>query len=113
LVNKNEKRENDLPIESNTSEAYFKSDANGNIKQLRVYNPITHKAMFDIDFIDEHRNKKTGELFPLGVAHVQEFKIINGKLVRNSKTARLMTDAEIKKWGSIIMIVNPDVRFTK
>lgn len=99
VYNDTEKRENDLPAESNTAEAYFKADSHGNILQLRVYDPITHKAKMDIDFVDEHTNKKSGEVFPKGVAHVQDFKIVNGKPIRDSKNARYMTELEIAKWG--------------
>lgn len=54
IKNPTAKRENDLPIESNTSEAYFKADVNGNIIQLRVYDKVTHKALMDIDIGSEH-----------------------------------------------------------
>ena len=49
LYNTNNKRSNDLPAYSDTSTMYFKRDANGEIIQLRIYDPITHEAKYDID----------------------------------------------------------------
>ncbi len=111
IHNPHQERENDLPIESNSSDAYFKADVQKRVIQLRVYDEHTHKAIMDIDFIDGHRNKKTGEVFPAGVAHVQEFKMKNGVPVRDSKNARLMTEEEIAKWGDVIRLANPNVKF--
>lgn len=111
IYNDSTKRENDLPAESNSAEAYFKSDAKGNIIQLRIYDSVTHKAVMDIDFVDRHKNKQTGEVFEKGVAHVQEFKIKNGVPKRMSRKARYMTNAEIAKWGGAILKANPNVKF--
>ena len=111
INNPYQKRENDLPIESNTTNAYFKADAQKNIIQLRIYDKHTHRALMDIDFIDGHINRKTGEIFPAGVAHVQEFTIKKGKPKRNSRSARLLTEQEIQKWGEIIRLANPNVIF--
>lgn len=111
IYNDSTKRENDLPIESNTAEAYFKADVNGNIIQLRIYDTVTHKAVMDIDFMDEHKNKRTGEVFESGVAHVQEFKMKDGVPIRISHKARYMTDIEIARWRGAILQANPYVRF--
>lgn len=100
------KRKNDLPIEANTSEAYFKSDANGEIIQLRVFDPITHKAIMDIDIGSSH-----GDDFPKGLAHIQEYKKGKKGKPKRVKSARLMTDSEVEKWGPLIKLANPKVRF--
>ena len=110
LSNPNAKRD-DLPYHSNTSEAYFKRDSSGEIIQLRVY--TERRAYLDIDInpSDEHTNKKTGEVFAKHIVHVHEWvKTANGSF-RRSKEARLMSDAEIKKWGNAIKLANPNVKF--
>ena len=106
ISNPTAKRENDLPIESNTAEAYFKADVNGDLLQLRVYDKVTHKAVMDIDIGSEH-----GKDFPIGLAHVQEFYTGKNGKPKRRKDARLMTEAEIDKWGYLIKLANPNVRF--
>ena len=49
LENPNEKRKYELPIESNSAEAYLKYSNTGQALQVRVYDIITHKAIMDID----------------------------------------------------------------
>lgn len=49
IENPNEKRKYELPIESNSSEAYIKYSNSGQYLQVRVYDKKTHKAIMDID----------------------------------------------------------------
>lgn len=75
----------------------------------------------DFDWDHTHVNKSDGKEFPKGTVHVQEYKIVKfkdsktgkwrDKFIRNSNNARLMTDAEIEKYGPIIRHFNPDVKF--
>ena len=97
-----------LPLYSNTSEVYLKRDAQGNIIQARIYKD--RKPVCDFDWNHEHTNKKTGEVFPQGTVHVQEFKPKNGTYVRDSKNARYMSDAEISRYGELIQMVCPWAR---
>lgn len=98
-----------LPTYSNTSDIYFKLGEDGLAAQAKVYDG--RKMKLDFDWNHEHTNKD-GTKFPKGTVHVQVYKVdIHGNWTRISKDARLMTDAEIAKYGPIIKYFNPNVKF--
>lgn len=97
-----------LPIYSRTSEVYFKSNAQGEIIQARIYKD--RKPVCDFDWDHPHTNK-SGEKFEKGVVHVQMFKQTpSGKWKRVSNKARYMNPEEISKYGELIQIANPKAR---
>lgn len=98
-----------LPSFSNTSDMYFKKGIEGNIIQAKLYDG--RKQKMDFDWGHEHTNTD-GTVFPKGVVHVQEYGNIDGnQMPRFSGNARLMTDAEIKKFGPLILHYNPKAKF--
>ncbi len=98
-----------LPMYSNTSDMYFRIKE-GVAMQAKLY--VDRKTLLDFDWDHSHANKKTGEFFPKGTVHIQEYYVDkNGETKRHSGKARLMTDAEIKKYGPIIHAFNPKVKF--
>lgn len=111
-----------LPAYSGKSDLYFYPDQNGYATQAKLYKE--KEMVLDFDWDHSHQNKKKGvvcETFPKGVVHVQEYtsvktwsskymKFVN-KFIRKSNQARLMTDAEIEKYGPIIHHFNPNVKF--
>ena len=111
LYNDTNKRSNDLPAYSNTSSMYFKRDASGEITQLRVYDK-KHQAMLDIDINprDSHRNKD-GTIIPAGVTHVHEWKMNPDGTISRGQKARLLTAAEIKKYGKKLEAANKHVKY--
>lgn len=112
LKNTSNKRSNDLPAYSNSSNMYFKRDASGEIVQLRVYDESSHGAILDIDINPSkpHENKD-GSIIPAGVTHVHTWKKnAKGKLVRNKK-GEYLSDEQIKKYGDKIRAANSSVRF--
>lgn len=93
-----------LPIYSNTSEVYFKKNGAGEIVQARIYK--NRKPVCDFDWDHEHTNK-SGEKFPKGVVHVQEFvQMHDGSWKRMDKKARYMSPSELKRYGELIELVN-------
>lgn len=111
LYNDMNKRSNDLPAYSNTSDMYFKRDASGEIVQLRVYDK-QHRAMYDIDINPKRsHNNKDGTTILAGITHIHEWKVdANGNLVRGRK-ARLLTKSEIKKYGKKLEAANKNVKY--
>ena len=98
-----------LPTFSNTREVYLKVNDKGEVVQARVYKD--RKPVCDFDFDHEHTNPKSGEKFPPGVVHVQEWKQrSNGGFYRDSKHARYMSNDEISRYGELIKIVNSTVK---
>lgn len=98
-----------LPKYANTSDMYFRVGPDGTVVQGKYY--INRKHCLDFDWGHRHTNKKgDGKTFPEGTVHVQEYSVTDGK-VRFSHKARLMTDAEIEKFGPIILHFNPNVKF--
>lgn len=98
-----------LPSYANTSDMYFKVAKNGEVTQGRLY--INRKSVLDFDWGHTHTNKSNGKLFPKGTIHVQEYSVdSNGKLIRHSDDARLMTDKEIKKYGPLIKAYNHNAK---
>lgn len=99
-----------LPQYSNQSDMYFRGHEMGKALQAKVYKD--HRMVLDFDWSHNHKNKGNGATFQTGTVHVQEYRVDNnGKIHRLSNQARLMTDAEISKYGNIILHFNPNVKF--
>lgn len=97
-----------LPIYSNTSEVYFKRNAQGKIIQARIYKD--RKPVCDFDWDHTHTNKP-GEKFEEGVVHVQPFRLKpDGTWKRESKKARYMSLEEMRRYGELIKKANPNVK---
>lgn len=104
-----------LPLYSNTSQMYFgiKCNRTGRkeIDQLRFYKD--RKASFDFDWGHDHYVKENGKVvktYPEGVVHVQFYKIVDGRPVRDGRV-RYMNNAEIKKYGKLLKKANSGVKF--
>lgn len=99
-----------LPQYAVTSDMYFRENHSG-VCQGRVY--LDHKVTIDFDWSHEHINIGTdGRHFRKGVVHVQIWKQkSDGTFTRISNGARLMNNAEIKKYGPLIKAFCPDVKF--
>lgn len=112
LSNTNNKRSNDLPAYSNTSTMYFKRDADGEIIQLRVYDPTTHEAKFDIDINPKKgHDNKNGTYIEAGITHIHEWKYNSrGELARGKK-ARLLTSLEIMSYNDILCAANDHLKY--
>jgi len=93
-----------LPLYSNTSDIYFKmNDQEDAIEQARYYK--NREASCDFDWDHSHGG------IPKGTVHVQEWHVDkDGNLKRKSR-ARLMTEAEIDKFGDLLKKANPDIKF--
>lgn len=77
-----------------------------------LYKDLDRKNVLDFDWGHTHTNTSDGRIFTKGTIHVQEYSVdSNGKLIRHSDSARLMTDTEIKKYGPLIKAYNTNVRF--
>lgn len=106
-----------LPLYSNTSDMYFrltevKESGEKKIDQLRLYKD--RKAIMDFDWGHDHPRYKDGKrigVYPKGTVHVQFYKIVDGKPVRDSSRTRMMSNAEIKKYGDFLRKADPNVRF--
>lgn len=97
-----------LPILSNTSEVYFKTNANGEIIQARIYKD--RKPACDFDWDHNHTNKN-GEKFEKGTVHVQPFKKdAKGNWKRDDKHARYLSNEEIQRYGELIKKANPNAK---
>lgn len=98
-----------LPQFANTSDMYFRMGKNG-VCQARAY--IEHNAVIDFDWSHNHTNKSNGQTFDYGTIHVQIWiRNSDGCFTRQSDDARLMNDAEIKKYGPLIRMFCNDVKF--
>lgn len=109
LYNTKDERTNGLPKYSNTSDAYFRK-MHGDVVQIRFYED--RLASMDIDIIQSgtHKNKD-GTVFTGAIAHVHEWsKDSKGEYVRN-REARYMTEKEIEKWGGLLKMANPNIKF--
>lgn len=97
-----------LPYYSNTSDVYFRQNANG-VCQARVY--AGQKMFLDFDWSHSHKNSD-GRIFQKGVVHVQIWKQnSDGTFSRLSKNARSMNNAEMKKYGPLLKSFCPSVKF--
>lgn len=98
-----------LPYYSNTSDVYFRKNKDG-VCQGRVY--VGQKKYLDLDWSHVHVNKTDGRTFSKGVVHVQMWaENSDGSFSRVSDSARLMNNAEIKKYGPLIRHFCPNVKF--
>lgn len=106
-----------LPAHSNTSEMYFgmKHDSRtgqNHIDQLRFYK--NRMAYMDFDWGHNHKvtsGPNKGKTYPKGTVHVQFFKIVNGHPVRDGSRVRMLSNAEIKKYGAFLRKADPNVKF--
>ena len=97
-----------LPYYSNTSDVYFRKNKNG-VCQARVY--IGNKKYLDLDWSHNHKNKGSNRMFEVGRVHVQVWKEeSNGTFTRLSDNARCMSNAEMKKYGSILKEFCPHIK---
>lgn len=97
-----------LPYYSNTSDVYFRMNANG-VCQARVY--VGQKKFLDLDWSHNHRNSTDGRVFRKGTVHVQVWKENkDGTFSRVSGSARSMNNAEMRKYGPLLKAFCPDVK---
>ncbi len=97
-----------LPYYSNTSDVYFRKNANG-VCQARVY--IGQKKYLDFDWSHDHRNSTDGRIFHKGTVHVQVWKENkDGSFSRVSDAARSMSNAEMKRYGPLLKAFCPDIK---
>lgn len=97
-----------LPYYSNTSDVYFRQNKDG-VCQARVY--VGQKKFLDFDWSHQHRNKD-GRAFQKGVVHVQVWQEnSDGTFTRKSGDARMMSNAEMKKYGPLLKKFCPSVKF--
>lgn len=98
-----------LPQFANTSDMYFRQNSKG-VCQGRVY--IDHATFLDFDWSHNHTNKSDGRIFKAGTIHVQIWtRNKDGSFSRKSDNARMMSNAEIKKYGPLIRKFCQNVRF--
>lgn len=98
-----------LPYYSNTSDVYFRKNANG-VCQARVY--IGQKQFLDFDWSHRHSNQGTDDrIFEKGHVHVQVWKEnSDGSFSRLSNAARNMSPAEMKKYAPILKAFCPNIK---
>lgn len=108
---------NGLPLYSNTADMYFrltkaKASDEFKIDQLRLYKD--RKALMDFDWGHDHPRYKDGKRidpYPKGTVHVQFYKLVDGEPVRDPSRTRMMSNAEIKKYGAFLRKADPTVKF--
>lgn len=100
-----------LPYYSNTSDMYLKiTDNQTYVEKAIVY--VDRHAAFEFDWGHPHTNKKgNGQSFDIGVVHVHELERVGNAVRRKQTDARLMTAAEIKKYGKILKKAYPLIKF--
>lgn len=104
-----------LPSYSNTSDVYLRPNADDIAVQAKVYE--SRRMIVDFDWSHTHVNQSDGRFFKEGVVHVQKYHFVGvndkGKHIfeRISGEARLMNNAEIKKYGPVLRKFNPNVKF--
>lgn len=101
-----------LPAYGGSSDIYFAKGKDGLASQAKLYDG-NGKMKLDFDWSHDHTNKD-GTVFHKGVVHVQEYKVETVKghdKFSRLKKARLMTDAEIEKYGPILKHFNPNIKF--
>ena len=99
-----------LPYYSNTSDVYFRKNANG-VCQARVY--VGQKMFLDFNWSHKHINSD-GKKFDRGVVHVQMWKQDkDGTFTRLSNNARYMNNLEMSKYGGLLKSFCPEVKFRK
>lgn len=100
-----------LPYFSNTSDMYLKiADNQTYVEKAIVY--VDRHAAFEFDWGHPHTNKKgNGKSFEVGVVHVHELERIGNSVRRKNTDARLLTAAEISKYGKILKKAYPQIKF--
>ena len=112
LKNTSNKRSNDLPAYSNTSDMYFKRNASGEIVQLRIYDKSSHEARLDIDINpSKPHNNKDGSVIPAGVTHVHTWKKNSKGVLVRGKKGEYLSGEQIKKYEDKLRAANNNVRF--
>ncbi len=97
-----------LPTYASTSDLYLRANSTGQVVQAKLY--VSRRHCLDFDWGHQHKNAGEKTVFPKGVVHVQTYSADNIG-IRHSNNARLMTENEIKKYGAILKIFNPKVKF--
>lgn len=107
IVVKNEENKNGLPPYSGTSDFYAgKRTRTGEIVQVKFYEKRIQSVDFDWGHIHTEGDGKNKVSFPEGVVHVQTY--VDGK---RTGITRYMNNEEIKKYGSMLKKLNPNVKF--
>lgn len=106
IVVKNQPGKNGLPPYSGTSDFYAGKNVNtGRIMQVRFFKG--RRQNLDFDWGHLHTNTSEHKMsFHEGVVHVHTYK--NGE--RNN-VARCLNNAEIKKYGRLLKMLDPSVKF--
>lgn len=93
-----------LPMFPDTSEVYFKmADDKNIVEQARVY--INRQVSLDFDWNHTHRD------FQRGIVHVHEWGMNkDGKWTRTGNV-RYMNNNEIERYGELLRLANPKVKF--
>lgn len=99
-----------LPFYSNTSDIYFRQNEHG-VCQARMY--IGQKMFLDFDWSHTHTNKGDGRKFERGTVHVQVWKQNKDGTFTRINDARSMSNAEMKKFGSILKNFCPGVKLRR
>ncbi len=99
IYNKNDEKNNTLPLYSNTSDAYIRK-VDGEVVQVRFYKD--RKAFMDIDLLDnnEHKNPD-GTKLSSDMIHIHNWGYEDGKW-RRLEEAHYMTDSEIAAFKELI-----------
>lgn len=96
-----------LPAFSNTSDFYAHiGSKSGEIVQVKFYEKRIQSVDFDWGHIHTEGDGKNKVSFPEGVVHVQTY--VDGK---RTGITRYMNNEEIKKYGSMLKKLNPNVKF--
>lgn len=105
VIAKNGDSHSGLPEYSNTpSTMYFRQNNKGEIDQLRIYS-AQRRAKIDIDWGHSHDG------IPKGTAHIQKYTIGPDGHPQRAKNAQLLSNYYVKKYKSIILAANPNVKF--
>ncbi len=97
-----------LPGHSGTSDFYAKPGGrSGELVQVKLFSE--RSQIVDFDWGHNHfAGKGAGKsIFPKGVVHVQTYSK-NGS---RTGVTRYMNNTEIKKYGHLLKVLNPDVKF--
>lgn len=96
-----------LPSRSGKSDFYaLPGKKTGEIVQVKLYKDRLQSIDFDWGHIHMEGKGKNKVSFPKGVVHVQTY--VDGK---RTGITRYMNNEEIKKYGSMLKKLNPNVKF--